>query len=162
MEVISGFSAHEIISIEPTNILKPLIVLNNGTYKMKERHPLSMSVNQNSTNGVSQDSTNVLSQNSTNVSNQNSTNGLSQNSTMNSSQNGQQLMDAKGKFYRKKMENTLKLQSVKENTMKGIQAGGLNSFRNSTFSSSKYPHNISLSSSTDRIIPLNSFLNRRA
>ena len=72
-----------------------------------------------------------------------------------------QVIEAKSKFTRKKMENTFKLQNLKENSMKGMQPGGLASFRNSGFSTSKYPHNISLSSSTERIIPLNSFVSRR-
>lgn len=87
---------------------------------------------------------------------------LSQNSTSISLQNTTQVIEAKGKFTRKKVENNFKLQNLKENTMKGIQPGGLASFRNSAFSNSKYPHNISLSSSTERIIPLNSFISRRA
>lgn len=90
---------------------------------------------------------------------------MSQNTTamsLNSTAISLSLGEPKSRLCRKRMENTMKFQSIKENSMKVVHQTGLNSFRKPAFSSNKYPHNMSVSNSTERIVPLSSFVSRRA
>ena len=64
------------------------------------------------------------------------------------------------KFSRKRLENTMKMQSIKENSMKLFQPSS-NIGRNQTFSSVKYCNSFSSSQSTERITPIQSFISRR-
>lgn len=61
---------------------------------------------------------------------------------------------------RKKLENTLKFNNVKENASKFTADVPLATLRNQVVSASKYGHNFTLNSS-ERLIPLNSFVTRR-
>lgn len=59
---------------------------------------------------------------------------------------------------RKRIQNPMKMKNIKENTMKLLQPV-MN--RNQTFSTNKYSQSFSVSRSTERIMPLQSFISRR-